>query len=29
MRDFRPDEIPADIRQYFQEVAGARVAHPT
>ncbi|AEJ93299.1 hypothetical protein SEA_BRUSACORAM_56 [Mycobacterium phage Brusacoram] len=29
MRDFNVDEIPADIRPYFEEVRGASVAHPT
>ena len=32
MRDFTPDEIPADIRHYFEEVmpeTGGLIAHPT
>ncbi len=29
MRDFLPEEIPADLRDYFEEVRGASVAHPT
>lgn len=29
MRDFMPEEIPADLRPYFEEVRGASVAHPT
>lgn len=29
MRDLSLSEVPEDIRHYFEEVAGARVAHPT
>ena len=29
MRDFMPEEVPADLRPYFEEVRGASVAHPT
>lgn len=29
MAHFRPDQIPEDIRNYFEEVRGERVAHPT
>ena len=29
MRDFDPDEIPGDLVQYFEEVRGASVTHPT
>ncbi|QDH48627.1 hypothetical protein SEA_TECHAGE_60 [Mycobacterium phage Techage] len=29
MREFAINEVPADIRPYFEEVRGASVAHPT
>lgn len=29
MRDFDPAEIPADLRDYFEEVRGAAIQHPT
>ncbi len=30
MRDFDPAEVPADLRDYFEEVVGGEsVAHPT
>lgn len=29
MRDFDPAEIPADLRDYFKEVRGAAIQHPT
>jgi hypothetical protein len=32
MRDFRPEEVPAHLRAYFEEVmpsGGGHVAHPT